>query len=234
MIKSKKFLTLFAILFFQIFFFGYAFADFIVGLDGIKTSRDIIEAQGAGFNSVTVSSDISPANPVNDEVAKAGLSVLSSVSQCAKINLFTTKKQILKKEELRFLSYNAIIDGAKGLLYSQCYLDDNALYEKYSKDWENIADVISEISFVAEILSKGNKTENPFEIKAPLKAASYEYGGIKYTFIVNPTDKRHTIPSQFYQQSYDVVGEKSSVLKKVVRNSKNNFREHKAFVFRYE
>lgn len=234
MIKSKKLFTMFAVMLFQVCFSGYVFADFVVGLDGIKTSQDIIEAQGAGFNSVTISPDAASAKVVYEQAVKAGISVLYSSLQSVKINLFTDKKQILKKDELRFQSYNAIIDGAFGLLYTQCYLDNKAIYEKSSKDWENIVDVVSEISFVAEVLSKGKKIENPFEIKAPLKAASYEYGGIKYTFLVNPTDKRQTIPSQFYQQSYDVVGEKSSALKKNVRNSKNNFREHKAFVFRYE
>ena len=234
MLKSKKLFMLFAVLFFNVCFFDYAFSDFVVCLDGVKVPQDIIEAQGAGFNSLTVSPDISAANTVYDKAEKTGLAVLYSVSRCTKVNLFTSKKQILKKEELRFQSYSAIIDGASGLLFSQCYLDNKALYEKFPKDWENIVDVISEISFVAEILSRGNKIENPFEIKAPLKAVSYEYGGIKYTFIINPTDKRQTIPSQFYQQNFDVVGEKSPSLKKNVRNSKNNFREHKAFVFRYE
>ncbi len=234
MIKIKKIFTLFAILFIQSFVCNYSFADFIVGLGGIKNNQDIIEAQGAGFNAVTIDVDASSIKDISNTAVKSGFFVCTSVSQCEKINLFTNKKQILKKDALRFASYRAIIDGAKGLFYSQCYLNDKPLYIVSSKDWEDIVDVVSEISFVAEIIDKGNKIADPFEIKSPLQSASYEYGGIKYTFVINPTDKRQTIPTQFYQQSFDVVGEKSSVLKKIIRNSKNNFKEHKAFVFRYE
>lgn len=234
MIKMKKIFTLFIVLFIHICVCSYIFADFIVGLDGIKDSQDIIEAQGAGFNAVTVSEEAVSVPTVSDIAVKSGFVVCSSIAEYEKINFLTDKKHFVKRDDLRFASYNAIIDGARGLFYSRYYLDNKPLYDISIKDWENIVDVISEISFVSEIITRGNKIPNPFEIKAPLKSVSYEYGGIKYTFIVNPTDKRQTIPTQFYQQSFDVVGEKSSVLKKVARNSKNNFKEFKAFVFRYE
>lgn len=139
-----------------------------------------------------------------------------------------------KKEEIRFMSYDAIFNGANGLFYFTCYSNGKPLFEDKPKDWANVFDVIQEISFVAEIIDNGKKIENPIQIKEPLKAESYEYGGIKYTFIINPTSKRQTLPSLFFQPNFDVMYEKNTSLKKNIRKSKNNFKPYKVFAFRYE
>ena len=122
MIKTKNLFMLFTVLFVILFMCSYSFADFVVGLDGIKVPQDIIEAQGAGFNAVTVSPD-SPIQDLSDKVIKSGLSICVPDTQCKKINLVNDKK-ILKKDSLRFLSYDAIIDGTTMLLYTSFYLED--------------------------------------------------------------------------------------------------------------
>lgn len=139
-----------------------------------------------------------------------------------------------KKEEIRFMSYDAIFNGANGLFYFTCYSNGKPLFEDKPKDWANVFDVIQEISFVAEIIDNGKKIDNPIQIKEPLKAESYEYGGIKYTFVINPTSKRQTLPTLFFQPNFDVMYEKNTSLKKNIRKSKNNFKPYKVFAFRYE
>ncbi|MBQ2219205.1 MAG: hypothetical protein II417_00250, partial [Elusimicrobia bacterium] len=71
-------------------------------------------------------------------------------------------------------------------------------------------------------------------IQEPLKAKSFEYGGIKYTFIINPASKRQTLPPLFFQPQFDVMYEKTTNLKKLMRKAKNNFQQYKVFAFRYE
>ncbi len=139
-----------------------------------------------------------------------------------------------KKEEIRFMSYDAIFNGATGLFYFNYYSNNKPLPEAKPKEWANVVEVIQEMSFVAEIIDNGKKIENPVEIEEPLKAKSFEYGGIKYTFIINPTSQRQTLPSLFFQPQFDVMYEKTTNLRKMLRKSKNNFQQYKVFAFRYE
>ena len=139
-----------------------------------------------------------------------------------------------KKEEIRFMSYDAIFNGATGLFYFNCYSNDKPLYESKLKEWTKIVEVIQEMSFVGEIIDNGKEIENPMEIEEPLKAKSFEYGGIKYTFIINPTAQRQTLPPLFFQPQFDVIYEKYTNLRKMLRKSKNNFQQYKVFAFRYE
>ena len=139
-----------------------------------------------------------------------------------------------KKEEIRFMSYDAIFNGASGLFYFTCYCNGKPLFEDKPKEWANVFDVIQEISFVAEIKDNGKKIDNPVQIKEPLKAESYEYGGIKYTFVINPTPKRQSLPPVFFEPKFDVMYEKSTNLRKNIRKAKNNFKPYKVFAFRYE
>lgn len=139
-----------------------------------------------------------------------------------------------KKEEIRFMSYDALFNGATGLFYFNYYSDGKPLPEAKPKEWAKVVEVIQEMSFVAEIIDNGKEIENPAEIEEPLKAKSFEYGGIKYTFIINPTSSRQTLPPLFFQPQFDVMYEKTTNLKKVLRKSKNNFQQYRVFAFRYE
>jgi hypothetical protein len=139
-----------------------------------------------------------------------------------------------KKEEIRFMSYDAIFNGATGLFYFNYYSNNKPLPEENPKDWMKVVEVIQEMSFVAEIIDKGKEIDNPTEIKTPIKAKSFEYGGIKYTFVINPTSKRQKIPNLFFESRFDVIYEKSTNLRKIASKSNNNFPPYKIFAFRYE
>ena len=106
--------------------------------------------------------------------------------------------------------------------------------ESQPKEWIKTVEVIQEMSFIGEIIDSGKEIENPVEIKEPLKAKSFEYGGIKYTFIINPTSKKQTLPSLFFQTQFDVIYEKNTNIRKVIRKSKNNLQPYRVLAFRYE
>ncbi|MBO7612133.1 MAG: hypothetical protein J6T23_08005 [Elusimicrobia bacterium] len=139
-----------------------------------------------------------------------------------------------KKEEIKFMSYDAIFNGATGLFYFTCYSEGKPLSEAKPKDWIKTVEVIQEMSFVGEIIDNGKEIENPIEIKEPLKAKSFEYGGIKYTFVMNPTSKRQSLPSLFFQPQFDIMYEKSTNIKKIMRQAKNNLQPYSVLAFRYE
>lgn len=184
----------------------------------------------------------------NIALAKQGLTMVGQDSKelWAVIQIFDWKEykqyrkdsdrigRFPKKDEIRFMSYDALFNGATGLFYFTYYSNSKPLPESRPKDWAKITDVIQEISFVAEIIDNGKEIGNPIEIREPLKAKSFEYGEIKYTFIINPTSKRQNIPTLFFRPEFDVMYEKSTTFKKVAKKSKNNFPPYKIFVFRYE
>ncbi len=139
-----------------------------------------------------------------------------------------------KKEEIRFMSYDAIFNGATGLFYFTYYSNKKPLPEEKPKEWAKVVEVIQEMSFVGEIIDNGTEIDNPIEPEYPIKAKSFEYGGIKYTFIINPTSKRQKIPNLFFEPKFDVMYEKSTNMKKLARKSTRNFPPYKVFAFRYE
>ena len=139
-----------------------------------------------------------------------------------------------KKEEIRFMSYDALFNGATGLFYFNCYSGGRPLPEAKPKEWVKIVEVIQEMSFVGEIVDNGKEISNPIEIEEPLKAKSFEYGGIKYTFVINPTSKKQTLPTLFFQPQFDVMYEKSTNIKKIMRKAKNNLQSYSVLAFRYE
>ncbi|MCR4662401.1 MAG: hypothetical protein K5622_00755 [Endomicrobiaceae bacterium] len=139
-----------------------------------------------------------------------------------------------KKEEIRFMSYDAIFNGATGLFYFTYYSNKKPLPEEKPKDWAKVVEVIQEMSFVGEIIDNGKEIANPLETEEPVRAKSFEYGGIKYTFLINPTSKRQKIPNLFFDPKFDVMYEKNTNLKKIARKSSNNFPPYKVFAFRYE
>lgn len=184
----------------------------------------------------------------NVALAKQGLSMVSQDKKelWAVVQIFDWKEyeqyrkkddrigRFPKKDEIRFMSYDALFNGATGLFYFNYYSNNKPLPDEKPKEWAKIVEIIQEISFVGEIIDNGKTIDNPTEIKDPIKAKSFEYGGIKYTFIINPTDKRQNIPSLFFEPKFDVMYEKSTNLRKIAKKTKNNFPSYRVFAFRYE
>lgn len=91
------------------------------------------------------------------------------------------------KNEIRFMSYDAVFNGASGLFYFIYTSNGKPLPESKPDKWKDISEIISEISYVSEIFSKGSEIENIVKVQEPLKAKSFIYSGMIYVFILNPT-----------------------------------------------
>ncbi|MFA6914003.1 MAG: hypothetical protein WCQ83_02235, partial [Endomicrobiia bacterium] len=76
--------------------------------------------------------------------------------------------------------------------------------------------------------------KNIVDIEKPLKAKSFNYQGIKYIIIINPTSKTQRIPAIFSKSNFDVIYESNTDLKEVlIDNRENKFPPYHVFVFRY-
>lgn len=103
------------------------------------------------------------------------------------------------KEEMRFMSYDAIFSGATGLFYFLYTSNGIPLPYVKPENWEDLVSVIKEISKVKNILL-AQPLENPIEVESPLKVKTFLYNNEKYTFIVNPTNQLQTIPKIFFKK----------------------------------
>lgn len=139
------------------------------------------------------------------------------------------------KDEIRFMSYDAIVNGVNGLFYFIYTSKGVPLPEVKPAEWKYFKEVTDELRFLSlSVLNGGKEINNPVEIKHPLRAKSFEYGDTMYTILVNPTPDNQTIPKYFYKQKIDVLFEKNSSLKEIIKKEKNNFYPYKVFVFRYD
>ncbi|MEA5000727.1 MAG: hypothetical protein VB017_02435 [Endomicrobiaceae bacterium] len=132
------------------------------------------------------------------------------------------------KDEIRFMSYDAVFNGASGLFYFTYTSCGVPLPESRPDDWKNISDVIHEISFVSKIFDKGLRIKNPGEVKMPLKAMSFEYEGKKYVFVINPTSEYLEIPGFLFNKNFNMIYGSSLDVNDIV------FKPYNVFVFRYD
>lgn len=137
------------------------------------------------------------------------------------------------KDEIRFMSYDAVFNGATGLFYFIYTSKGIPLPKSKPEQWKDIVDVIQELSFTSNIFDKGIEIKNIVDIEKPLKAKSFNYQGIKYIIIINPTSKTQRIPAIFSKSNFDVIYESNTDLKEVFDNRENKFPPYHVFVFRY-
>lgn len=156
------------------------------------------------------------------------------------------------KEEIRFMSYDALFNGATGLFYFQYNSKKKPLPQSRPDEWTYVVDVVQELVFTTKLFEQGNticdptcdKRKNKCEYcrgdtftitgnESFIKMKSFEYDDAKYTILINPTSKHQTIPKIFYEKKFDVIFEQETELAKIIKNKKDNFEPYKVLVFRY-
>ncbi len=104
------------------------------------------------------------------------------------------------KEEIRFMSYDAIFNGATGLFYFVYGSKGIPLPKSRPDEWKYISEVIQELSFMGNIFENGEKIKPSVKVKTPLKIMSYKYEGEKYTVVENPTNESQPLPKKFFNK----------------------------------
>ena len=137
------------------------------------------------------------------------------------------------REEIRFMSYDALFNGATGLFYFVYRSKGKPLPQSRPEEWKYISEVIHELSFMGKIFENGKQIKSPVKVKESLKVMAYEYDGEKYIIIENPTNENKTIPKKFYnQKKFEVLFEKFANLQDIIQKSKNNFNPYKILIFK--
>jgi len=137
------------------------------------------------------------------------------------------------RDEIRFMSYDALFNGATGLFYFTYTVKEVPLPSSKPKEWKYISEIIQELSFIGKIIDSGKEVKNLVNVKKPLKAKTYKYEEKKYIIVENPTNEMQELPKKFFnKKEFEVLFEKSSDLEDVISKDKKNFQAYQVIIFK--
>ena len=115
------------------------------------------------------------------------------------------------EEEIRFMSYDGIVNGATGLFYFIFTTQDKPLPAQQPEWWQRVENVSKELSKLRPILEEGTLIENPVAVEKPLAAQTRLYKKYLYTILINRSAEPIAAPKELLKRKYKLlVGNKKS------------------------
>ena len=115
------------------------------------------------------------------------------------------------EEEIRFMSYDGIMNGANGLFYFTFGTKDGTLAVAHPDWWARVVSVSQELNKLLPVLENGKLADTPFKVNAPLTAQTRLYKKYKYIILLNRSDKPADVPKTLLKQKYQLlVGDEKS------------------------
>lgn len=109
------------------------------------------------------------------------------------------------REEIRFMSYHGIINGATGLFYFTFNHKSKPLPQSAPEYWQRVQAVTKELAKFKRILEKGTPTNNPVSVKSPLQMKSWQYKGHTYSILLNVSHTEQNLPEELTKHSFKVL-----------------------------
>ena len=109
------------------------------------------------------------------------------------------------QEEIRFMSYDGIVNGATGLFYFVFTTEGKPLPQSKPEYWARMEAVSKELAQLRPVLEEGILTENPVAVSAPMAAQTRLYGKYLYTILINRSDSAVDTPKAFLKWKYKLL-----------------------------
>lgn len=109
------------------------------------------------------------------------------------------------EEEIRFMSYDGILNGATGLFYYTLAPNGHVTALEQPELWKRVMNVTKELNKFLPILENGIVVENPVEVQEPLKIQSRVYNGKIYMILLNASDKEQSVPPALLEKYYKAM-----------------------------
>jgi len=106
------------------------------------------------------------------------------------------------EDEIRFMSYDGILNGATGLFYFLFTTNGQPLPQAKPELWQRVQNVSKELAKLRTILEKGSVVQNPLQVQAPLAIQTRAYKRHLYLIVLNRSDKPVLTPQAFMDSSY--------------------------------
>lgn len=108
-------------------------------------------------------------------------------------------------DEIRFMSYDGIVNGASGLFYFIFTTEGKPLPLAQPERWARVEKVSRELSKLRPVLEKGTIISNPVEVSAPLALQTRRYKNRLYIILLNRSDAPVSVPDDFLTPVYKTV-----------------------------
>ncbi len=129
--------------------------------------------------------------------------------------------------EMRFMSYDALANGADGLFYFLFTSKNIPLPIANKEHWQRIAAVTKEIAKLEPVFKNGAEIQSPLNLNAPLKSRAWQYKNKTYLLVVNPTAKPITLPAISKSLNFKLLYPKDT-------ETKNLFKQEPAIIEAYQ
>lgn len=107
--------------------------------------------------------------------------------------------------EIRFMSYDGILNGATGLFYYTFGTKDGTLAATHPDWWTRVASVSQELNKLLPVIENGRIIENPVTVAEPLIAQTRLYKKYKYIILLNRSDKPVDVPKTLLKRKYELL-----------------------------
>ncbi len=105
-------------------------------------------------------------------------------------------------EEIRFMSYDGILNGATGLFYFTFNHLGKPLPQSAPEYWERVTRTTRKLAKFKKILEKGLVVENPITVDNPLALKTWRYKRNLYVILLNRSDTPQPVPADLLDKGY--------------------------------
>jgi len=110
-----------------------------------------------------------------------------------------------EQDEMRFMSYHGIVNGATGLFYFVYTTQGRPLPQAQPEWWARVRAVSKELAEMVPVFADGKTVKNPAEVSAPLLLKTWKYKGKKYAVLVNASKDAQPVPAKLLKKKYKVL-----------------------------
>ncbi len=108
-------------------------------------------------------------------------------------------------EEIRFMSYDGILNGATGLFYYTFNHAGKPMPQSAPAYWARVKTVVTQLAKFKKIIEKGTVVANPITVSRPLKMQTWQYKGHLYSVLLNTSAQPQPVPPQLLHKTYRPV-----------------------------
>ena len=109
------------------------------------------------------------------------------------------------EQEIRFMSYDGILNGATGLFYFTFNHLGKPLPQSAPKYWARVTKVLRELAKFKKIIENGTLTENPVTVALPLKMKTWRYKNHLYSVLLNTSNAPQPLPATLTDKSFKAL-----------------------------
>ncbi len=114
-------------------------------------------------------------------------------------------------EEIRYMSYDGIINGATGLFYFTFNHQGDILPKTAPLYWKRVKKAVREIHKFKKIIENSRQVSNPCEVSAGLAMKTWQDNGHLYSVLLNRTPMEQPLPTTLRNKKFKpLFGDKKS------------------------